>query len=96
MTWQVARDNCVSVCFPQSLIWNSKAGSIEFKGMVKFGILRKSALTEVLWFCVNAPDNFLEKELDIKRGVSKGYTSPFISFHSCQIKKESLLSENCK
>ena len=31
------------------------------KRVVKFGTLRKSALTVVLLFCVNAPDNFLER-----------------------------------
>ena len=36
---------------------------------IKFGILRKSALTEVLLFCADAPDNFIERELGIKRGV---------------------------
>ena len=34
---------------------------------MKFGILRKPALTEVLLCCVNAPDNFLERELGMKR-----------------------------
>ena len=31
--------------------------------------MRKSALTEVLLFCANATDNFLERELGMKRGV---------------------------
>ena len=37
--------------------------------VAKFGILRKSVLTEVLLFCTNAPDNFVERELGMKRGV---------------------------
>ena len=35
--------------------------------VVKFGVLRKSALMEVLLFCANAPDDFLEREQGIKR-----------------------------
>ena len=42
------------------------AGNVEYR-VIKFGTLRKSALTEVLLFCANAPDNFLEMYLDIKR-----------------------------
>ena len=40
--------------------------------VVKFGILRKSALTKILSFCANATDKFLEKGLDMKRGISWG------------------------
>ena len=41
-----------------------------------FDILRKTVLTEVLLFCANAPDNFLEREQSIKREVSVGYSFP--------------------
>ena len=59
----------------------------------KFGIQRKSALTEVLLFCANAPDNFIEMELGMERGVSEGYISPFISIHGCRIRKKSAPTE---
>ena len=39
------------------------------KRVVKFGKRRKSALTELLLFCANASDNFLERELGMKKGV---------------------------
>ena len=39
--------------------------------VVIFGILKKSAITEVLLFCVNTPDKFLENKLVKKRVVSK-------------------------
>ena len=45
-----------------------------------FDILRKTVLTEVLLFCANAPDNFLERELDMKRGMGGGLHFP-IYFH---------------
>ena len=48
--------------------------------IVKFGILRKSGLMEVLLFCANAPDNFLERKLGMKREVSWGLHFP-IHFH---------------
>ena len=41
---------------------------------VVFGILRNSAITELLLFCANAPDNFLEREQGMKRGV-RGFPS---------------------
>ena len=42
------------------------------KRVVKFGKRRKSALTELLLFCANAPDNFLEREIGMKIKVSGG------------------------
>ena len=46
----------------------------------------------MLLFCANAPDDFLERELGIKRGVKGG----FISIHGCQIRKKSALTELCE
>ena len=59
--------------------------------VVTFGKLRKSALTEVLLFCANAPNNFLEREL-MERGVSGGY----ISIQGCQIRRKLALTELCE
>ena len=42
----------------------------------KIWYTEKSALTELLLFCANAPDNFLERELGMKRGVSWGLHFP--------------------
>ena len=41
--------------------------------VVKLGTMRKSALTEVLLFCTNTitPDNFLKREIGIKRGIRR-------------------------
>ena len=45
--------------------------------VVKFGILRKSALTELLLFCANGPDNFLERNKERgKGGVSFPHSFP--------------------
>ena len=46
---------------------------IEYKRVVKFGILRKSALTELLFFALNPSNNFLDKDLGMKRGISETY-----------------------
>ena len=39
-------------------------------------------------FYANAPDNFLERELSMKRGVNGALHFPFISIHGCQIRKK--------
>ena len=51
------------------------------KRVIEFGTPRISALTELLLFCAEAPYNFLEREIGMKREVIVGKTFP-IHFHS--------------
>ena len=41
------------------------------------------------YFTPDAADNFLERELGMKRGVSGGYISPFMSIHDWKLGKNS-------
>ena len=51
------------------------------------------ALTKILIFCTNAPDNFLGRELGMKREVSGGLDFQ-IHFHPwLPIRKESALAD---
>ena len=59
-------------------MFQSNSDNNENIGLVTFGKLRKSALAEVLLFCANAPDNFLERELSMKKRGKWGITFPHL------------------
>ena len=54
----------------------------------------KVSAYRVTFILRECPDNFLERKVGMKKGVSGGY--PFISFNGCQIWKKSALTELCE